>query len=109
MTNILVEAYDLIFIYAVGILCEAVYMSAGIMLMVKKNTLLISKKYQYNEPKLFCKIYGLVELIGAAIALVFLILGVLFQENYILFFILTAIDVVTMIVVLFMINTKFRK
>ena len=109
MGNILVEAYDLIFIYAVGILCAFVYLCAGIMILVKKNTLLISKKNQYNEPNLFCKIYGLIELIGASIALVFLVLGVLIQKLYILFFILTAIDVMTMIVILFMVNNKFRK
>lgn len=109
MFNILVEAYDLVFIYAVGILCALVYMSAGIMILVKKNTLLISKKRQYDDPNLFCTIYGLVELIGAAIALLFLVLGVFFQEKHVLFFILTAIDVITMIIVLFMINNKFRK
>ena len=109
MGNILVQAYDLIFIYAVGILCAAVYMAAGIMILVKKNTLLISKKYQFNDPNLFCKIYGLIELIGAGLALVFLVLGVFFQNMYVLFFILTAIDVMTMIVILFMINNKFRK
>lgn len=109
MLNILVEAYDLIFIYAIGILCAVVYMSAGTIILIKKNTLLISKKNQYNEPKLFCTIYGLIELIGAFIALLFLVLGILFQEKYVLFFILTAIDVMTMVVVLFMVNNKFRK
>ena len=108
MVDILVKAYDLIFIYAVGILCAAFYIAGGIMTLVKKNTQLISKKNKYNEPDLFCTIYGLIEIIGASIALVFLVLGVLFQEQYVLFFVLCAIDVVTMIIILFMVNTKFK-
>lgn len=108
MLEIFVKAYELVYIYALGIFCALIYIFAGVMVLVKKNTLLISKKNKYNEPKMFCTIYGIVEIVGASLALVFLVLGIFLKDLYILFFILTAIVVVTMVLILFMVNTKFR-
>ena len=109
MFEILLKAYDLITIYALGILCAAFYLAAGIMVVVKRNTQLISKKNSYSEPETFCLIYGLVEVVGSTLSLVLLLLGMFFQELYILFFVLVAIVVVKMIIILFMINNQFRK
>ena len=109
MFDILLKAYDLITIYALGITCALFYLAAGILVLVKQNTKLISKKHTYFEEKTFCLVYGLVEVVGSSIVLALLVLGIIFQDLYVLFFILVSIIVTSMIIMLFMINNKFRR
>jgi len=109
MFKILVSAPEMISVYALGILCALFFIASGIMTVVTRNTKLISKKSQYNDEIKFCLFYGLVELIGSSLVLIFLILSLIITSQQTLFFVLTAIDAITMVILMFLLDIKFKK
>lgn len=109
MFNILVSAPEMISVYALGILCALVFVASGVMTIVTKNTKLISKKNLYNNENEFCLFYGLVELVGSALVLIFLILSLVIKSQQTLFFVLTAIDAIAMGILMFVLDIKYKK
>ena len=99
MFNILVSAPEMISVYALGILCALVFVASGVM----------TKKNLYNNENEFCLFYGLVELVGSALVLIFLILSLVIKSQQTLFFVLTAIDAIAMGILMFVLDIKYKK
>ena len=107
--NILVKVADLLSIYALGILCAVFCLASGILLLVTKNTNLISKKGVYNNPNEFCLLYGLIEAIGSLIILVLMVVSIFIQELYMTFFIIVGIIAIGMFISLFLVNKNYKR
>ena len=106
---ILNKVADLLTVYALGILCALFCLASGILILVTKNTNLISKKGVYSNSKEFCLLYGLIEVIGSAIVLVLMILSIFFQELTMMFFMIVGIIAIATFVSLFLVTKNYKK
>lgn len=101
-------AGDIITIYALGSLCILFFLITGIMVAVTKNTNMISKKTVYKNEKQFALLYGWVYIGFSVFMIVTLVLGVMFLERAILFLLLTGMLAIIMVIVQFLLHTKFK-
>ena len=99
---------DFITLFGLGFLCALFFLISGVMLVITKNVNLISKKTVYREEKLFTTIYGCVDIIFSTLMIVILVIGVINQQLYLWLFLLLGIVVITMLLIHYMLQRKFK-
>ena len=104
-----IDGMDLLVIVAIGILCAITFLVSGIMLLVTKNTNLVSKKIKYNESNKFCLEYGLAQTICSAIMLVALVLVIVIPSLYLTFVMIAGVVLVTMLLLQYVLSNRYRK
>ena len=62
-------------VYVLILLTSLFFLLAGIMLLVKKDTKLISKVHKFHNPEGFAKAYGLVEVVTSTVLIGLTIYG----------------------------------
>ena len=99
---------DYIALLVMGIICAVVFMACGIMLVVTKNTNLISKDGNYKSEKLFALIYGWIYIVSAALIIGISVLSFILTSKQLLLFLIMGIVVITTLLIQFMLNKKFK-
>ena len=109
--NILAELNesDLFMCYGLIILCGVFYLSAGLMLLIKKDTKLINKVDQFHNPQDFCKAYGLVEIVVSTIIISLAIYGFFAIEHCWIILISSLLLVITMLLTQAFLQKKYKK
>ena len=104
-----IDGTDLLVIVAIGILCAITFLISGIMLLVTKNTNLISKKLQFNDTNKFCFEYGLTQVVCSLLTLVALILVIVYTKLYLTFVMIAGVSILTILILQYVISNKYRK
>ena len=104
-----VSSTDLIVIVSMGLLCAVVFIVNGIMLLVSKNTNLISKKIKFNDENKFCIEYGLSQVVCSSIMLIALILVIVYTKLYLTFVMIAGVSLLTMLLLQFVLSNRYRK
>lgn len=100
-----VDYYSLLIL---GFICSIAFLVSGIIILVTKNTLMISKDVKFKEEVLFTKIYGLVSIIFSSIMIGILIITIVNNELQLMMFLLLGIVAITMLLIQMMLQKKFR-
>ena len=102
------QSGEFVSLLALGFICAVIFLINGIIVLVTKNTSLISKDTQYKNPELFAKIYGWVTVSFSSLMLVIMAI-VCFKNNLKLtMFLILGITVITMLLIQIMLQKKFR-
>ena len=103
------ESGEVISILSLGVICAAVFLISGIVILVTKNTALISKDTKYKEPNLFTKIYGLVTIVFSSLMIAIMILTVFLSGYELMMVMLLGVVAITMILIQVLLQKKFRE
>lgn len=103
-----ISEIDLIVCYVLVILCGIFYLLGGIMLLVKRDQRLISKKVLYRDPENFCVIYGILEIVIASIIMIISIVGLLLGKKYWQLLICAMIFVIVLLIIQYVLQKKYR-
>lgn len=99
---------DFITLFGLGLVCSLIFLINGIMLLVTKNTNLISKDAKFKEEELFAKIYGIVTIVFSSLMILILIIAFIKKELQLTMFLLLGIVVITMLLLQIMLQKKFK-
>ena len=102
------ESGEVISILSLGVICAVIFLISGIVILITKNTALISKDTKYKEPNLFTKIYGWVTIVFSSLMIAIMILTVFLSGYELMMVMLLGVVVITMILIQVLLQKKFR-
>jgi hypothetical protein len=100
---------DFIALYGLGFLCTVFFLVNGIMLVVTKNINLISKNKKYKEERYFVLLNGWISIVFSTLMAVILVIAMAKKDLTLTMFLLLGIVVITMLLIQFMLERKFRE
>ena len=103
------ESGEVISILSLGVICAAVFLISGIVILVTKNISLIAKDTKFKEPNLFTTIYGWVTIVFSSIMIAIMILTVFLSGYELMMVMLLGVVVITMILIQVLLQKKFRE
>lgn len=99
---------DVFTVYTLGSLLILFLLITGIMIVVTKNTNLISKKTIYKNPSKFATIYGWIYIIFSILMVTTLALGMILVNYILLFILLTGAVALIMVGIQFFLSKKYK-
>ena len=102
------ESGEVISILSLGVICAVIFLISGIVILITKNTALISKDTKYKEPNLFTKIYGWVTIVFSSLMIAIMILTVFLSGYELMMVMLLGVVAITMILIQVLLQKKFR-
>ena len=100
---------DIYTVYVLIIITSLFFLLAGIMLLVKKDTKLISKIHEFHNPEGFAKAYGLVEVVASSAMIGLTIYGFIDLSRAWTIIIACLFLVVTILLVQVFLQKKYKK
>ena len=100
---------DFIALYGLGFLCTVFFLVNGIMLVATKNINLISKSNKYKEEKFYVLLNGWINIVFSSLMAVILVIAMIKKDLTLTMFLLLGIVVITMLLIQFMLERKFRE
>ena len=100
---------DFVALYGLGFLCTVFFLVNGIMLLVTKNVNLIAKNRQYKEEKYFVLLNGWINIVFSSLMAIILVIAMIRKDLNLTLFLLLGIVVITMLIIQFMLERKFRE
>ena len=100
---------DFISLYGLGFLCTVFFLVSGILMIVTKNVNLISKNTKYKEEKYFVLLNGWINIVFSGLMAIILVIAIIKKELTLTMFLLLGIVVITMLLIQFMLQKKFKE
>ena len=99
---------DFISLYGLGFLSTLFFLISGIMMVVTKNPNLISKNENYKNEKTFVSLTGWINIVFSSIMTIILVIAIINPKLNLTLFLVLGILAVTLLIIQFMLQTKFR-
>lgn len=99
---------DFITLFGLGFLLTVVFLIIGIMLVVTKNTNLLSKTKTFKNPKLFTTLSGWIYIVFSILIGIVLAIAYINKDLHLTMFLLLAILVLTMLLTELFLQKKFE-
>ena len=100
---------DFITLFGLGFMLALIFLIVGIMLVITKNTNLISKTKKFKKTEFFAKLTGWIYIVFSLLIGVILLIAFINKDLHLTLFLLLAITVLTMLLLQQFLQKKFKE